>query len=314
MKISFIFIKTLLFLLFLSLEVQSKEKLNILTSTTNLKSITESVGGDKIQLESITRGPQDPHFVSAKPSYMIKARKTDLLIFTGMDLEVGWLPNIVKGARNFQIQKGQVGYLDASQFITALSVPKGKVDRFFGDIHPFGNPHFLLDPLNAIQVSKGISQRLSLLDPKNKNYYMENQKQFEKSIKEKIKNWRKRVKDSGVTKVVTYHNNFEYFLNQFQLNLVGLVEEKSGIPPPVKHILKLIKKMKDSQCSCILMSSFYNNKRIKKISTAIPIHIETVAIEVMALKQVKDYVLVIEGMVKAIENCGEFNKNKKGNS
>ena len=184
-----------------AIKVQAEEKLNILTSTMNLKSITESVAGDEVQLESITKGPQDPHFLSAKPSYMLKARKADLLIFMGMDLEIGWLPNIIKGARNPQIQKGQIGYLEASQFIKALSVPEGKVDRFFGDVHPFGNPHFLLDPLRAIQVSKGISQRLSLLDPKNKSYYIENQKQFEKNIKEKIKTWKKRIKDSGVTKL-----------------------------------------------------------------------------------------------------------------
>lgn len=307
----FVFIGKILLLLFLPLEVQAEEKLNVLTSTMNLKSITESIGGGKIQLESITRGPQDPHFLSAKPSYMLKVRRANLLVFAGMDLEVGWLPGIVKGARNLKIRKGQAGYLDTSQFVEALSVPKGKVDRFFGDVHPFGNPHFLLDPLRAIQVSKGVSQRLSLLDPKNKSYYMENQKQFENSIKEKTKAWRKRIKDSGITKVVTYHDSFEYFLDQFQLNLVGLVEEKSGIPPSAKHILKLVKKMKDSRCSCILMSSFYNNKRVKKINDAIPVHIETVAIEVMALEKVENYALVIEGIVQAVENCGKFNKKRE---
>jgi len=293
MKIQFIFIGKLLFLLTLSFEVQSKNRLNVLTSTMNLKSITEKIGGNKIQLESITRGSQDPHFLSAKPSYMLKVSKADLLIFVGMGLEAGWLSSIVKGARNLQIREGQIGYLDASQFITPLSVPKGKVDRFFGDVHPFGNPHFLLDPLRAVQVSKGISQRLSLLDPKNEAYYIENQKKFEKSIKEKMKIWSKRIKDSSVTKIVTYHNSFEYFLDQFQLNLVGLIEEKSGIPPSAKHVLKLIKKMKASQCSCILMSSFYNNKRIMNINDAIPVHIETTAIEVMALKKLKNYVFVI---------------------
>ena len=113
---------------------------------------------------------------------------------------------------------------------------------------------------------------------------------------------------------MTYHNSFEYFLDQFPLNLVGLVEEKSGIPPSAKHVLKLINKMKDSQCTCILMSSFYSNERIKKIKEAIPVHIETVPIEVMALKKAKNYALVIERIVKAIENCGEFDKNKKGKS
>ena len=138
---------------FISISVEGK--LNVLTSSTNLKSLTEYIAGDRIQLKSVLKGPQDPHFLPAKPSYMLKARKANLLIFVGMDLEVGWLPSIIEGARNPQIQKDNHGYLNASQFIQALSVPEGKVDRFFGDIHPYGNPHFLLDPVRAVQVSMG---------------------------------------------------------------------------------------------------------------------------------------------------------------
>ncbi len=307
------FIVSFLFLLVFSVTVQAEKKLNVLTTTTSLKSLVESVAGDKVYVESITKGPQDPHFLSAKPSYMVKARKADLLIVAGLDLEVGWLPNIVHGARNPQIQKGQSGYLDASQFIKALSVPKGKVDRFFGDVHPFGNPHFILDPVRGVKVSKEIGQRLSLLDPENKKHYMENQKQFEKNIMEKMKAWERRIKNSGVTKIVTYHSSFEYFLDRFNLNLVGLIEEKPGIPPSVKHILQLIKKMKDTQSSCILMSSFYRNDKIKKIEKALPVRVETVSIEVGALKKAKNYELVIEGVVEAIENCGQFDKDKNTN-
>ena len=299
-------------LFFLVFSTQAKEKLNILTSTMNLKSLVQNVAGDRVYVESITKGPQDPHFLSAKPSYMVKARRADLIILVGMDLEVGWLSNIIHGARNPQIRKGQTGYLDVSQFIKALSVPKGKVDRFFGDVHPFGNPHFMLDPVRAVQVSMGISQRLSLLDEENKNYYTNNQKQFEKKMREKIKLWKRRIKKSGVTKVVTYHGSFEYFLDRFQLNLVGSIEEKPGIPPSAKHILQLIKKMKNSQSSCILMSSFYRNKKVNKIKKAIPVHMETLPIEVMALEEAKNYELVIEGIVQAIENCGKFDKERRG--
>lgn len=300
------------FLFLFVFSVQAEKKLKVLTSTMNLKSLVESLAGDRVYVESITKGPQDPHFLSAKPSYMVKARGADLIILAGMDLEVGWLPNIIHGARNPQIRKGQTGYLDVSQFIKALSVPKGKVDRFFGDVHPFGNPHFMLDPVRVVQVSRGISQRLSLLDEENKNYYTNNQKRFEKKMREKIKLWKRRIKKSGVTKMVTYHGSFEYFLDRFQLNPVGSIEEKPGIPPSAKHILQLIKQMKDSQSSCILMSSFYRNDKVKKIKKALPVHIETVAIEVEALEEVKSYELVIERMVKAIENCGKFDKEKRG--
>lgn len=310
------FISKLTVLFVCSFMVEAQGKLNILTTTTSLKSLVESVAGDKVHVESITKGPQDPHYISAKPSYMVKARKADLLIMAGLDLEVGWLPNIIHGARNPQIQKGRSGHLDVSQFIKALSVPKGKVDRFFGDVHPFGNPHFMLDPVRGVRVSRAISQRLSLLDQENKEHYQKNQKRFEKNIMEKMKTWERRIKKSGVKEVVTYHSSFEYFLDRFKLNLVGLVEEKPGIPPSAKHILRLIKKMKENQSSCILMASFYRNEKLKKIKKALRVHIEAVPTEVEAVESAKSYELVIERVVEAIENCGQFDrdKNKKGKS
>ena len=289
-------------------------KLKVLTSSTNLKSLTEYIAGDRIQLESILKGAQDPHFLSAKPSYMLKARRADLLIFIGMDLEVGWLPGIIAGARNPKIQRGRSGYLDLSQFVKALSVPEEKVDRFFGDVHPYGNPHYLLDPLRAVQVSKGISEKLSELDPKNKDHYFNNQKLFESQIKEKMEVWRKKIQDSGVRRLVTYHSSFEYFLKEFRLKLTGLIEEKPGIAPSAKHVLSLINQMRKSQTSCILMSSFYDKERVKKIKQSTPAQIEVVAIEVGALKEVTDYFLVIEGLVQAIENCGAFIKERRKGS
>ena len=288
------------------ISVPAEGKLNVLTSSTNLKFLTKYIAGDRIHMDSLIKGPQDPHFLSAKPSYMLKARKADLLIFAGMDLEVGWLPRIIEGARNPQIQKGKPGYLNASQFIKALLVPSGKVDRFFGDIHPSGNPHYLLDPLRAVKVAEGIAHRLSNLDLKNKEYYLKNYKLFEKDITDKMKIWKKRIKDSKISQIVTYHSSFEYFLNTFQLRLTGVIEEKPGIPPSAKHILSLVKKMKESQSSCVLMSSFYTDKWAKKIKHNTLSHIEVVAIEVGALPQVTDYFLLMEGIVQAIENCGAF--------
>ena len=196
----------------------------------NLYSLTQTVGGDLVHLESLTKGPQDPHFIPAKPSLMLKASKADLLIFIGMDLEVGWLPLIIKGSKNPKIQKGKKGYLNVSQFVQALSVPKEKVDRFFGDIHPFGNPHILLDPERAIQISQKISQQLSSLDPEHGQNYEKNQKNFESEVQKKIKEWNKRIYHSGIKKVVSYHSSFEYFLDRFSIELLGLIEEKPGIP------------------------------------------------------------------------------------
>ena len=287
---------------------KSTEKLNVLTSTTTLKSLTSVIGRDRINLDSIITGVQNPHFIAPKPSYMLKARKAGLLIFIGMDLEVAWLPSIIQGSRNPKIQESQPGHLNTSQFIKALSVSEGKADRFFGDIHPYGNPHYLLDPLRAVQVSKGISEKLGELDTKNKAYYLENQKQFEKLLLEKMKDWQKRVKNSGIKEFVSYHGSFEYFREAFDLGFIGSIEEKPGIAPSAKYLLNLIEKMKASGVSCILMSSFYNNERAKKIQQSTPVFIEVLDIETS--KKTTDYILLIESIVQSIENCGAFAKKK----
>ena len=298
----------LIFCLLMELPLLAQEKLNVLTSTTNLKSLTAVIGGDRINVDSIIKGVQDPHFIAPKPSYMLKARETDLLIFIGMDLEIAWLPSIIMGSRNPKIHESQQGHLNASQFIKALSVPKGKADRFFGDIHPYGNPHYLLDPLRAVQVSQGISETLAELDTKNKAYYLENQKQFKRLVLEKMTIWKQRVKASGIKKIVSYHGSFEYFRKAFDLAYVGMLEEKPGIAPSAKHLLKMVEKMKDSQSYCLLMSSFYNNERAKKIQKSIPVLIEVLDVEVT--KKVTDYVLMIEAIVQAIERCGAFSKKQ----
>lgn len=196
--------------------------------------------------------------------------------------------------------------MNVSQFVQALSVPKEKVDRFFGDIHPFGNPHILLDPERAIQISQKISQQLSSLDPEHGQNYEKNQKNFESEVQKKIKEWNKRIYHSGIKKVVSYHSSFEYFLDRFSIELLGLIEEKPGIPPSIKHILTLTEKIKVQKGICVLMSSFYSKKWVKKIKVHAPVQIEAVAIEVMALKEASDYIRLIDGVVKAIENCGKI--------
>ena len=288
-----------------------EEPLRVVTTVMSLRSIAESVGGDLIRAESIAKGPWDPHFLEAKPSYALKTRKAAALILTGMDLEAGWLPLIISSSRNPRIQKGRPGYIDASAFIQPLFVPKGKINRFFGDIHPFGNPHFLLDPVRGIQVSKGISQKFSELDPKNREIYTKNQKRFAENLIKKIENWKSRIAASEIKSLVSYHNSFAYFLDRFQLNLAGLIEEKPGIPPSAKHILGLTQKMRETKTFCILMSSFQSGKGFRRIKESLPAaRLETVAIEILALKEAQNYTLVIEGIVKAIESCGKAAKER----
>src|ERR1700731_1226408 len=149
----------------LSPQFAAAKKLSVVTSTTDLAALTEEVGGDKVNVESIAKGYQDPHFVEAKPSFLLKLRQADLLIAVGLQLEIGWLPPLITQSGNPRIQVAGSGYLDASQFAEILEVPTGVVTRAMGDVHPLGNPHYWLDPDNGRRVARGIAQKLGELDP-----------------------------------------------------------------------------------------------------------------------------------------------------
>ena len=146
-------------------------KLNVVTSTTDLAALTQEVGGDRIEVESIARGYQDPHFVEAKPSFLLKLRRADLLIVVGLQLEIGWLPPLITQCGNPKIQIGAAGYLDASQFAEILEIPTTAVTRAMGDVHPFGNPHYWLDPQNGLRIARGIQMKLANLQPGDAGYF-----------------------------------------------------------------------------------------------------------------------------------------------
>src|SRR5438067_13031637 len=146
-------------------QLAAARKLIVVTSTTDLAALAQEVGGDKINVEAIAKGYQDPHFVEAKPSFLLKLKNADLLISVGLDLEIGWLPPLITQSGNGRIQPGANGYLDASQFAEILEIPQGKVTRAEGDVHPLGNPHYWLDPENGRRIARGIATRLGAMDP-----------------------------------------------------------------------------------------------------------------------------------------------------
>ena len=303
------FVKHLTLLLIVCLSCGSHsavaKKLNILTTTATLASVAQSVGGAHVKVESIIKGSQDPHYLEAKPSYMVKARRADLLILNGLDLEVGWLPNIILGARHPRILKGRSGYLDASQFIEPMDVVEGKVDRSKGDIHPFGNPHFMLDPLNAVRVAKGFAGKFSQLDPAHKQSYMEQARQFEQNIQKKTALWFERIKTSKIKKVITYHKDLDYILNHFHLKLEGSIENKPGIPPTAKHLMAIRNRIKSENIYCILVNTYIGKPLLEKVNRKLFLLVQTVPVEVLAHKNAVNYEALVEYFVQAVENCGK---------
>ncbi|MEW6145628.1 MAG: metal ABC transporter substrate-binding protein [Thermodesulfobacteriota bacterium] len=237
-------------------------KVNIVTSVPDFAAIAREIGGDKVDVVSLGKGYQDPHFVDAKPVYVTKLNRADILIYNGLDLESGWLPILVTGARNSKISTlNSEGNVDASTFIAnVLEVPTGPIDRSMGDVHPRGNPHYLLDPRNGIPVAKGIAAKLSEVDPENASYYDENYEKFAKLLESKIKEWDEELAPYKGTEIVSYHKNLEYLSEWAGLKEVGFIEPKPGIPPTPSHVAELIKKMKSMDVKLVIASNYYPQK------------------------------------------------------
>jgi len=236
------------------------KKLNVITATTDLAALAQEVGGDKINVESIARGYQDPHFVEAKPSFLLKLRQADLLVVVGLQLEIGWLPPLITQSGNSRIQVGANGYLDASQFAEILEIPQGSITRAMGDVHPLGNPHYWLDPDNGRRVAKGIAGKLAEMDADDAAYFQQRDQDFERRLAEADKKWLADMKPFRGRKVITYHNSAPNFAKHFGLDVVGFVEPRPGIPPTPSHTLDVINMMKRDHVKVIMVEPYFDRK------------------------------------------------------
>jgi zinc/manganese transport system substrate-binding protein len=236
------------------------KKLTVITATTDLAALAQEVGGDKINVESMAKGYQDPHFVEAKPSFLLKLRQADLLVVVGLQLEIGWLPPLITQSGNSRIQVGANGYLDASQFAEILEIPQGSITRAMGDVHPLGNPHYWLDPDNGRRVAKGIAGKLGEMDPQDAAYFQQRDQDFERRLAEADKKWLAAMAPYRGRKVVTYHNSLPNFAKHFGLNVVGFVEPRPGIPPTPSHTLDVINMMKRDHVKVIMVEPYFDRK------------------------------------------------------
>ena len=255
-----IFITCVLFLSFANITVNAKVK--VVTTIPDFGSIAKEIGGDRVEVKSIVKGYQNPHFVDAKPNYILWLNRADLLIYNGLDLEIGWLPVLITGSRNSKIiSPDSAGHLNASVLIPdILDVPTVKVDRSMGDVHPSGNSHYMLDPRNGIRVAAGIAERLKTIDPANLGFYEQNLHVFTLKLKERIRVWKNKLEPFTTTNLVTYHKSWVYFTNWAGFNEVGYIEPKPGIPPSPSHLAGLIRKMQDNNLKLVLSESFYPQK------------------------------------------------------
>jgi ABC-type Zn uptake system ZnuABC Zn-binding protein ZnuA len=244
------------------------KKLNVVTSTTDMTALAQEVGGDRISVESIAKGYQDPHFVEAKPSFLLKLLQADLLITVGLQLEIGWLPPLITQSGNRHVQVGAEGYLDASQFAEILEIPTGVVTRAMGDVHPLGNPHYWLDPDNGRRVAHGIAGKLGELDPADSAYFQQRFQDFDKRLSAAEQKWDAEMAPYHERKIVTYHNSITNFAKHFHLDVIGYVEPRPGIPPTPSHTIELIGLMKRENCKLVLVEPYFDLKTPNSIGAA----------------------------------------------
>ena len=245
----------------------ARAALRVVAATQDLASIAQEVGGDKIRIDALAKGYQDPHFVEAKPSFVLLLNKADLLIVVGRDLEIGWLPPLITQSRNARIQAGAQGYLDASLTAKILELPTGQITRAMGDVHPLGNPHYWLDPENGRRAAKAIQAKLAELDGANAAYYQQREADFEQRLTAAEQRWKATMAPYKGLKVVTYHRSWPNFADAFGLDVVGYVEPKPGIPPTPQHTLEVINAMRTQNVKIVIVEPYFDLKTPNSIAS-----------------------------------------------
>ena len=247
----------------------AQAKLNVVATLPDFGAIAEEIGGDKIKVTSIARGTEDQHFVDARPSYVRVLNQADVLIEGGAELEVGWLPPLVNGARNNKILSDAPGHVILSRSIQLLEVPTSPVDRSMGDVHPFGNPHFSMDPANGKIIAARLAETFGQLDAANAAFFQANLQKFNERLDKKLAEWTKLLEPYRGTKVVTYHKSFTYFLERFDLVLAGTIEPKPGVEPSPSYVNALIPRLKTDGLKLLMIEPFRPRKTPEYIAQAI---------------------------------------------
>lgn len=241
------------------------KKLNVVATTPDLGAIAREIGGDLIVVTALAKPTEDPHFVDAKPSHLVTLNRADLLIEGGAELELGWLPPLLDNARNEKIAPGAPGHIVASQGITMLEVPS-TFDRSKGDVHSLGNPHFLLDPLRVKIIAAQIADHLSQVAPASAETFKANLTRFDGRVDRKLAEWKQKLEPYRGAKIVTYHKDFVYLAERFDLEIVETLEPKPGIAPSPAHLAKVVSTMKAKNAHVILVQPYQNRKTAETVA------------------------------------------------
>lgn len=312
------------------------DKLQIVTTTSDLAAIARAVAGDAADVRSVCTGREDPHFIAAKPSFIMQARDADLWVRIGLELEIGWEHPILDGSRNTRIRVGGKGHLDASEGLLLLDVPQTAVTRAMGDVHPMGNPHYWLDPLNGRRIAGAIAQRLAQLAPDRAAVFAQNAAAFQQALDERMfgaelvkafgadelwaktqngtlatflaegansaraGGWVKAMMPLRGQNIVTYHKSWIYLANRFGLTVVTELEPKPGIPPTASHLTEVATTAKADGVKILLQEPFYSDKAARRVAAQTGAKVVVVANAVGGQPEATDYLALMDLIVRRL--------------
>jgi len=239
-------------------------KIRVVTSLPDMADVVIEIGGDRVDVYSVSRGKTDIHFFEPKPSQVMKLKKADLLVVGGLDVDV-WIQSLIDASRNRKILFGAPGYVDPSGGIRPLQVPRGRIDGSMGDVHPWGNPHFWFTEENMTIAVENIHDGLCRISPADKDYFNGRKEAYLAKVRDTFRELREKMKPYKGTRVFQYHQSWDYFCREFGLEIAGSLEPKPGIPPTPSHLQHLVALDKDKKVSLILVEPYYSSRPVKFI-------------------------------------------------
>jgi zinc/manganese transport system substrate-binding protein len=288
-----------LFVLVTASMTTAEAKLNVVATLPDFASIAQEIGGDKIDITAMAKATEDPHFVDARPSFVVKLRQADVLIDGGAELEIGWLPPLLQNARNPKIEIGKPGRVQAFEGVRLVNVP-ANVTRAAGDVHAMGNPHFTVDPIIAKAIAQHIATAFAAVDPPNAAAYQANYKTFEAKINAKLQEWGAKLLPFKGQSLVAYHDSWVYFAHRFGFNIDIFLEPKPGIPPSPSHLAEVINQMKAQHIKAIIVEPYHNRKIAEKVAAETGAKVVDFAQFPGGLPNTESYIQLIDALVNRL--------------
>ncbi len=288
----------------LALPLLSQAALKVVATTQDLAAIAQAVGGNRVEVISLTPGTRDPHYAEAKPSMIRQVHQADLLLLVGAELEIGWLPPLLQAARNSRVLPGSPGYLDLSGTVPLLGIPSAPVTRAMGDVHAQGNPHYWLHPANGLRMAQAIAARLSELDSAHAAEYQANLTSFEQRWQSKMTAWQAALAPLRGKPVIAYHDSFPYLADAFGLNILDHVEPVPGIAPGAAHLQKLVARIKSDQIGLLIMEPYYERHSAGYLAEQTGIKVAVLPNSVGSTPEIVTYFDLFDGIVAALQQAG----------